>query len=276
MISKTFVAGVAVGMLIVAAVATTAFHSAAPQSERLEEKSAQPNTSLGAQDEHAAPQRAGEGLNRGGWRGGEGARRELSEEDIDRVIATARDVNAQWADELVKLRQSDPKALRERLAREARKLMGLSMMKEREPNLYRVRVEDIRVQNKIRELGEAWNVAQKNGDGAAQETLMKDIELNAHKQVELDIQARGFEFVALDKSLKDARKKLQDDIRDRDKTIADIIQAIRKGEDPKFGRRSGGASGVMGGAMGGAMGSLGGRPRGDDNEPASKPALINP
>jgi len=32
----------------------------------------------------------------------------------------------------------------------------------------------------------------------------------------------------------------------------------------------------MGGAMGGAMGSLGGRPRGDDNEPASKPALINP
>ena len=268
MISKTFVAGVAVGMLIVAAVATTAFHSVAPQSERPEEKSAQPNTSLGAQDEHPAPQRAGEGLNRGGWRGGEGARRELSEEDIDRVIATARDVNAQWADELVKLRQSDPKALRERLAREARKLMGLSMMKEREPNLYRVRVEDIRVQNQIRELGEAWNVAQKSGNVSSQETLMKDIELNAHKQVELDLQARGFEFVALDKSLKDARKKLQDDIRDRDKSIAEIIEAIRKGEEPKFGRRQSG--------MGGPLGGMGGRSRGDDNQPDSKPASINP
>ena len=44
------------------------------------------------------------------------------------MIATARDVNAQWADELVKLRQSDPKALRERLAREARKLMDLTSM----------------------------------------------------------------------------------------------------------------------------------------------------
>jgi len=149
--------------------------------------------------------------------------------------------------------------------------MGLSMMKEREPNLYRVRVEDIRVQNQIRELGEAWNVAQKSGNVSSQETLMKDIELNAHKQVELDLQARGFEFVALDKSLKDARKKLQDDIRDRDKSIAEIIEAIRKGEEPKFGRRQSG----MGGPLGG-MGGMGGRPRGDDNEPASKPALINP
>ena len=271
MISKTFVAGVAVGMLIVAAVGTTTFQvGAASQRARQQEMPSQLNSLIGKQDAQSA--RGNEGASRGNWRGGEGARREISEEDIDRVIATAREVNAQWADELMKLRQSDPKALRERLAREARKLMGLSMMKEREPNLYRVRVEDIRVQNKIRELGEAWNVAQKNGDVAAQETLMKDIELNAHKQVELDIQARGFEFVALDKSLKDARKKLQDDIRDRDKTIADIIQTIRKGEDPKFGRRSGGASGVMGGARG----SLGGRPRGDDNEPASKPALINP
>ena len=145
------------------------------------------------------------------------------------------------------------------------------MMKEREPNLYRVRVEDIRVQNQIRELGEAWNVAQKSGNVSSQETLMKDIELNAHKQVELDLQARGFEFVALDKSLKDARKKLQDDIRDRDKSIAEIIEAIRKGEEPKFGRRQSG----MGGPLGG-MGGMGGRPRGDDNEPASKPALINP
>ena len=270
MISKTFVAGVAVGMLIVAAVATTTFQvGTASQRARQQEMPSQMNPLIGKQDAQSA--RGNEGASRGNWRGGEGARREVSEEDIDRVIATAREVNAQWADELVKLRQGDPKALRERLAREARKLMGLSMMKEREPNLYRVRVEDIRVQNQIRELGEAWNVAQKSGNVSSQETLMKDIELNAHKQVELDLQARGFEFVALDKSLKDARKKLQDDIRDRDKSIAEIIEAIRKGEEPKFGRRQSG----MGGPLGG-MGGMGGRPRGDDNEPASKPALINP
>lgn len=269
MISKTFVSGVAVGMLIVAAVAATTFRVSS-QRAREQEKPAQLGASPGAPIEQAAQPRANEVANRGGWRGGDGPRRELSEEEIDRVIATAREVNAQWADELMKLRQSDPKALRERLGREARKLMGLSMMKEREPDLYRVRVEDIRVQNKIRELGEAWNAVHKSGDIVAQETLMKDIELNAHKQVELDLQARGFEFVALDKSLKDARKKLQEDIRDRDKSIAEIIQAIRKGEDPKFGRRPSG----MGGAMGGLGG--GGRPRGDDNPLDSKPASPQP
>ncbi|MSR34455.1 MAG: hypothetical protein EXS12_06635 [Phycisphaerales bacterium] len=267
MISKTFVAGVAVGMLIVAALATTTFQvGAASQRAHQQEMPAQLNPLIGKQD--AQSTRANEGSSRGSWRGGDGVRRELSEEEIDRVIVTAREVNPQWADELVKLRQSDPKALRERLGREARKLMGLSMMKEREPDLYRVRVEDIRVQNQIRELGEAWNVAQKSGDVSSQEALMKDIELKAHKQVELDIQARGFEFVALDKSLKDARKKLQDDIRDRDKSIGDIIEAIRKGEDPKFGRRPSGMSGAIGG--------VGGRSRGNDNEPTSKPASINP
>lgn len=267
MISKTFVAGVAVGMLIVAAVAATTLRTGSQAQPTLQqEKTGQHNSSPSIQDPQ--PTRGDEGANRGGWRGGEGARRELSEEEIDRVIATARDVNAQWADELVKLRQSDPKALRERLAREARKLMGLSMMKEREPDLYRVRVEDIRVQNQIRELGEAWNAAQKSGDVTAQEAIMKDIQVSAHKQVELDIQARGFEFVALDKSLKDARKKLQEDIRDRDKTIAEIIEAIRKGEDPKFGRRPSGMSGAMGG--------LGGRARGIDNESVSKPAPAKP
>ena len=270
MISKTFVAGVAVGMLIVAAVAATTLRlsngSIGAQTTFELAIPIKPNSVSGFQEPQSA--RGDEGANRGGWRGGEGARRELSEEEIDRVIATARDVNAQWADELVKLRQSDPKALRERLAREARKLMGLSMMKEREPDLYRVRVEDIRVQNQIRELGEAWNAAQKSGDITAQEAIMKDIQVSAHKQVELDIQARGFEFVALDKSLKDARKKLQEDIRDRDKTIAEIIEAIRKGEDPKFGRRPSGMSGAMGG--------LGGRARGIDNESVSKPAPAKP
>jgi hypothetical protein len=61
---------------------------------------------------------------------------------------------------------------------------------------------------------------------------------------------------------------LQEDIRDRDKSIAEIIEAIRKGEDPKFGRRPSG--------MAGAMGGFGGRARGNDNEPASKPAPTKP
>ena len=97
---------------------------------------------------------------------------------------------------------------------------------------------------------------------------MKEIEISVRKQVELDIQARGFELVALDRSLKDASKRLQDDIRDREKLITEMLEAIRKGEDPKFGRKPSG--------MGSSMGGFGGRSRGNDNEPASKPASTNP
>lgn len=260
--SKKFLAGVVVGMAIVAAVAATVRVGDAASGARNQVEPAEQIQLPRAQEGQANALRAA------GWRAGEGARRELADEDIDRVIATARDVNPEWADALEKLRKSDPAALREKISREARKLMGLSMMKEREPKLYKVRVEDMRVQNQIRESSLSWNAAKKNGDTAAQELAMKEIEINVRKQVELDIQARGFELVALDRSLKDASKRLQDDIRDREKLITEMLEAIRKGEDPKFGRRSSG--------MGSAMGGFGGRSRGNDNEPASKPASTNP
>lgn len=263
MSSKKFLAGVVVGMGIVAAIAATTFRvgSEANLAGNQVESTGQTQSPL-AQDAPATSLRGG------GWRAGEGSRRELAEEDIDRVIATARDVNPEWADALEKLRKTDPAALREKISREARKLMGLSMMKEREPKLYKVRVEDMRVQNQIRESSDSWNAAKKNGDTAAQELTMKEIEINVRKQVELDIQARGFELVALDRSLKDASKRLQDDIRDREKLITEMLEAIRKGEDPKFGRKPSG--------MGSSMGGFGGRSRGNDNEPASKPASTNP
>ena len=77
MISKTFVAGVAVGMLIVAAVATTTFQ-VGPSSRRAlqQEMPSQMNPLIGKQDAQSA--RGNEGASRGNWRGGEGARRELS------------------------------------------------------------------------------------------------------------------------------------------------------------------------------------------------------
>ncbi|MCE9619430.1 MAG: hypothetical protein K8R92_05940 [Planctomycetes bacterium] len=252
----TFIAGMAAGAALVAAVAATTLRSGATAEPTSTRAQAAPHNDNERAAQNQAGQARGDAAGRGAWRGGEGQRREMSEEEIDRVIATAREVNPEWADGLEKLRQSDPKALRDRLSREARKLMGLSMMKEREPQLYKVRVEDLRVQNQIRELSEAWNTAKQSGDLAAQETAMKEIEAGARKQVELDIQARGFELVALDRSLKDARKRLQDDIRDREKSVAEIVDSIRNGEEIKFGRRP--------------MG-MGGRPRGEEIEPARKP-----
>jgi hypothetical protein len=258
--NRTFVAGAAVGAAVMAAFAALAIapsaspHAAgdghaAPRRDRAPQE-AQPAATRRDRGAQEAPATA-----HGPWR--DGARRDLSEEDIDKAIATAREVSAEWGDSLEQLRKSDPKALRDRLAREARRLMGLAMMKEREPQLYQVRLEDIRVQNRIHELTETLHAAKKSGDAAAQEAAMKEIEAGVRKQVELDIQARGFELVALDRSLKDARKRLQDDIRDREKTVAELMDSIRAGDEPKFGRRP--------------MG-MGARSRGDEDGPPPRPA----
>jgi hypothetical protein len=49
-----------------------------------------------------------------------GMRRELTDKDVDRIIATARDVDPTWADALEAQRKEDPAKLRQRLGMQAR------------------------------------------------------------------------------------------------------------------------------------------------------------
>ncbi|MEY4769512.1 MAG: hypothetical protein RIQ40_252, partial [Planctomycetota bacterium] len=68
-----------------------------------------------------------------GRRGGAGMRREITDEDINRIIATARDIDPAWAEGLEAMRAKDPAELRQRIGTQSRMLIGLSWMRERQP-----------------------------------------------------------------------------------------------------------------------------------------------
>jgi hypothetical protein len=165
-----------------------------------------------------------------------GMRRELTDKDVDRIIATARDVDPTWADALEAQRKEDPAKLRQRLGMQARMLMGLSMLRERQPELYQARVEDFRVQREIRAATERLRKARDEADAAAETIARTEVRATIERQFELDVKARAFELVAMERALKDARKRLQSDIADREARLAEALEAVDRGEMPRFGR----------------------------------------
>lgn len=172
-----------------------------------------------------------------------GPRRELTDQDIDRIIATARDIDPAWGDGLDALRAQDIAALRQRLGSQARMLIGLAMIRDRQPDLYRARVENFRVQRQIRSAVERLQKARTDGDAAAESAALDEARQAAAREFELDVKARAYELVAMEKALKDARKRLQTDIADRDARVAEVMTAVERGEMPRFGRGGEGGEG---------------------------------
>ena len=203
-----------------------------------------------------------------GREGRGGPRRELSDQDIDRIIATARDIDPAWGDGLDALRAQDPAALRQRLGSQARMLIGLAMIRDRQPDLYRARVENFRVQRQIRAATERLQKARADGDASAESAALAEAREAASREFELDVKARAYELVAMEKAMKDARKRLQADIAERDARIAEVISAVERGEMPRFGR---GAEGGEGGWWRRGEGEVARPGPGPSPEPAARP-----
>lgn len=172
----------------------------------------------------------------GGRRWGGPGRRELSDEDVQRIIATARDIDPSWGDALEQLRAQDPGELSRRIGMQARRLIGLAWLRDRQPELYKARVEDFRSQRETKRAVEAIRAAKDAGDAAAEGAAILQAREAIARQVELDIKARAFELVAMDKALKDAKQRLQADIEGRDQRVQAMLEAAQRGEMPSFGR----------------------------------------
>lgn len=216
----------------------------------------------------AGPRRDGDETGRR-W-GGPG-RRELSDDDVQRIVATASDIDPAWGQALEQLRGKDPAELRQRIGSQGRRLVGLAWLRDRQPDLYRARVDDFRAQREAKRAIEAMRQAKESGDSAGEAAALVQARQAIAKQVELDIKARAFELVAMDKALKDARQRLQSDIEGRDQRVQAMLEAAQRGEMPHFGREGVGPGGEWG-EPGGLEG--GGRPprtRGSGNEAGAKP-----
>jgi hypothetical protein len=109
----------------------------------------------------------------------------MAAEMAERVIAVARDVSPELAAEIEKVRAEIPDRMSQSVRMNARRLMGLAVLKDRNPGLYAIRVEELRLQLDLRDLGERWRAATAAKDEANAAALAAQIETKARAQVDV-------------------------------------------------------------------------------------------
>ena len=156
----------------------------------------------------------------------------MAAEMAERVIAVARDVSPELAAEIEKVRAEIPDRMSQSVRMNARRLMGLAVLKDRNPGLYAIRVEELRLQLELRDLGERWRAATAAKDEANAAALAAQIEATARAQVDVDLKARAQELVALDAQLKSLREELVEEQRRTAERVRERIEAVKSGQPP--------------------------------------------
>ncbi len=124
--------------------------------------------------ERAAPQRPSrpvEILRRG-------APEPLSAERIEQIIAVARDVDPELAQQLQEFRAKNPGPRFERALRQARHLVGLRDLKERDPMLYEMKIAQLRLEPQVEAAVTDLRQARAADGGAGR---VADLELRLRK-----------------------------------------------------------------------------------------------
>lgn len=153
----------------------------------------------------------------------------MSPEMVDRIIEVARDVSPDLARQIEERRNASPEEMTQAVRQSARRLVSLAVLKQRNPELYAIRVEDLRLQLELRALGEQYRAAVEAKDDARAKSLDAQIAAKARAQFDVDVRARAQELVALDQQVKTMREELVQEQREADAKVAERAEATKKG-----------------------------------------------
>lgn len=159
------------------------------------------------------------------------ARRPLSPERIEEVIAAASEVVPEWGDRLRALRDESPEALDRAIAANGRRLVALSMLRQRSPELYRMKVEELRNHVELRRLGAALRAASAEGRPEVAAELRARVRTLAERQVDFGLRIRAEELAAMDAALRKMRQELEQDAVRREQSISELLEAVEAGEE---------------------------------------------
>ncbi len=181
----------------------------------------------------------------GGRPGRRFAPENLTAEEIDEVIEVAAEISPEWGRALRARRDEDPQGLREAIASGGPRLVALSVLKRTHPELYAIRIEDLRLQNDLKALARDYRTALEAGGAQAAE-LEATLRQKIGRQVDLDLRARAIELKALDAQLRQMVDELTQEARERTARVDKVLESIKAGEEPKPLVRPGLGGGMRG------------------------------
>ena len=158
--------------------------------------------------------------------------RVLSTEQMDRIIAVARDLSPELAARLDEARSRDADSFRSALGAQAKRLGSLAVLRERRPELYEIRIQELRLEAQVLALGEQLHSAIDAGrtdDAARLEATLRPLVLSF---VDSNLRSRAVELASLDAMMRELRVDLERDARQRTDTVEQWVNALREGKEP--------------------------------------------
>lgn len=158
--------------------------------------------------------------------------RVLSTEQMDRIIAVARDLSPELAARLDEARSRDADSFRSALGSQAKRLGSLAVLRERRPELYAIRIQELRLEAQVLALGEQLHSAIDAGrtdDAARLEATLRPLVLSF---VDSNLRSRAVELASLDAMMRELRVDLERDARERTDTVEQWVKALRDGKEP--------------------------------------------
>lgn len=143
--------------------------------------------------------------------------RQLSPEMIQRCLEVAHDVDPALAEDLEELRQTRGEPAFGQSIRRARHLVGLARLKERNPQLYDVKVQELKVDAKVTRTLEALQLARREGRSVGH--LEHELHELVREQVSLSIASRGMYLQTLQEHVKGMQERLEKEATSFHKTV---------------------------------------------------------
>lgn len=164
------------------------------------------------------------------------ASKPLTAEQTAALVAVANDISPEWAAWIRERSEHNPQGLRAAIQDHGRRLVALAVLREQSPDLYELKVAELRLQAEVGDAAKRYREALAAGRADEAERLFGELRAKAAQQVDKSLKARAAELKALDEQMKaidqkvrSFREELMEDTRNRDTRIDELLKGVTSG-----------------------------------------------
>ncbi len=159
----------------------------------------------------------------------------LTEDEIDRCLMVARDIDPPLHEGLLTLRDADPEEFRRRLA-SSHRLRFLAGLSRDEPHLYELKLIELRTDREVARLSDDLRAAAERDDAVAVGTLRTQLVAQMRVQQAFVLLARRQALDRMRERLESLERDYQRDVSTVDERIrAEVDRIVAGGDAPEAG-----------------------------------------
>lgn len=167
------------------------------------------------------------------WRTDETRGRRLTPEQIDTAMNIIHELDPDRADRFERLHERDPRAFERALTRHARGITGLVWIKDKNPELYELKLQELRLDKQVKTL--ARRIRQV--EPARRESLAEELRGLVRQQVNINLRVRAEELLLLENHVQSMRDQLRRDSVNFERTVNSRVRQMLDETEPAASRR---------------------------------------